>query len=84
NVYQLDSATIAANKHFKAVANKMFNETFQVTKLLNGFILAIALLSLCISLLSLSALHVSQLAVLHSLGVDASQLQKLKLLQTTL
>ncbi|MDP5035900.1 MAG: ABC transporter permease [Alishewanella sp.] len=84
NVYQLDSATIAANKHFKAVANKMFNETFQVTKLLNGFILAIALLSLCISLLSLSALHVSQLAVLHSLGVDAAQLQKLKLLQTTL
>ncbi len=84
NEYHIDSAFISANKHFKAVANRLFNDTFQVTKLLNGFILAIALASLCISLLSLSAQHSSQLAVLHSLGVDATQLQKLKLLQTTL
>lgn len=84
NEYRIDSAFISANKHFKAVANRMFNDTFKVTKLLNGFILAIALVSLCISLLSLSAQHSSQLAVLHSLGVDAAQLQRLKLLQTTL
>jgi putative ABC transport system permease protein len=84
NEYRIDSAFISANKHFKAVANKMFNDTFKVTQLLNGFILVIALVSLCISLLSLSAQHSSQLAVLHSLGVDAAQLQKLKLLQTTL
>lgn len=70
NEYHIDSAFISANKHFKAVANRLFNDTFQVTKLLNGFILAIALASLCISLLSLSAQHSSQLAVLHSLGVD--------------
>lgn len=84
NEYRIDSTSISANKHFKAVANKMFNDTFKVTQLLNGFILAIALVSLCISLLSLSAQHASQLAVLHSLGVDAAPLQKLKLLQTTL
>ncbi len=84
NEYRIDSAFISANKRFKELANRMFNDTFKVTTLLNGFILAIALVSLCISLLSLSAQHSSQLAVLHSLGVDAAQLQKLKLLQTTL
>lgn len=84
NDYQIDSNTISANQHFKQVANRLFNDTFKVTQLLNGFILAIALVSLCISLLSLSAQHASQLAVLHSLGIDALQLQKLKLLQTTL
>ena len=84
NDYQIDSNTISANQHFKQVANRLFNDTFKVTQLLNGFILAIALVSLCISLLSLSAQHASQLAVLHSLGIDARQLQKLKLLQTTL
>jgi len=84
NAYGIGSAFISANQRFKELAQRMFNDTFQVTKLLNGFILAIALVSLCISLLSLSAQHSSQLAVLHSLGVDAAQLQKLKLLQTTL
>ena len=84
NEYGIDSAFISANKRFKELAQRMFDDTFKVTKLLNGFILAIALVSLCISLLSLSAQHSSQLAVLHSLGVDAAQLQKLKLLQTTL
>lgn len=84
NEYQLDSAAITENKKIKEVANKLFNDTFQVTKVLNGFILGIALVSLCISLLSLSAQHAQQLAVLHSLGVDASQLKKLKLVQTTL
>ncbi|OHU95640.1 FtsX-like permease family protein [Pseudoalteromonas byunsanensis] len=84
NQYQIDSAYITENKRFKAIANGLFNDTFKVTKVLNGFILAIALVSLCISLLSLSAQHAKQLAVLNSLGVDASQLQKLKLVQTTL
>lgn len=83
NEYQIDSASITENQGFKDIANRLFNDTFQVTKVLNGFILAIALVSLCISLLSLSAQHAKQLAVLSSLGVDAAQLQKLKLVQTT-
>lgn len=84
NDYAIDSAYINENKRFKDIANRLFNDTFQVTKVLNGFILAIALVSLCISLLSLSAQHAQQLAVLNSLGVDAKQLQKLKLVQTSL
>ncbi|WP_105167630.1 ABC transporter permease [Pseudoalteromonas sp. T1lg23B] len=84
NTYQIDSTYITENKRFKAIANGLFNDTFKVTKVLNGFILAIALVSLCISLLSLSAQHAKQLAVLNSLGVDATQLQKLKLVQTIL
>lgn len=84
NGYQIDSAYITENQRFKEIANRLFNDTFQVTKVLNGFILAIALVSLCISLLSLSAQHAKQLAALNSLGVDAAQLQKLKLVQTTL
>jgi putative ABC transport system permease protein len=84
NDYQIDSAYITENQRFKEMANRLFNDTFQVTKVLNGFILAIALVSLCISLLSLSAQHAKQLAALNSLGVDAAQLQKLKLVQTTL
>ena len=83
NDYAVDSAYITENKRFKEIANRLFNDTFQVTKVLNGFILAIALMSLCISLLSLSAQHAKQLAVLNSLGVDAKQLQKLKLVQTS-
>lgn len=82
NSYGIDSAAISENKRFKEIANKLFNDTFKVTKVLNGFILAIALLSLCISLLSLSAQHAKQLAVLNSLGVDPTQLHKLKLIQT--
>ena len=84
NKYNIDSAFITENKRFKEIANRLFNDTFKVTKVLNGFILVIALVSLCISLLSLSAHHSKQLAVLNNLGVDASQLQKLKLVQTTL
>ncbi|WP_445946309.1 FtsX-like permease family protein [Shewanella sp.] len=84
NDYHIDSAYITENKRFKEIANGLFNDTFKVTKVLNGFILGIALVSLCISLLSLSAQHAKQLAVLNSLGVDAAQLQKLKLVQTTL
>lgn len=83
NAYQIDSANITENKRFKEIAHRLFNDTFQVTKVLNGFILAIALVSLCISLLSLSAQHGKQLSVLHSLGVNARQLQILKLVQTT-
>jgi putative ABC transport system permease protein len=81
--YGIDSSTISENKRFKEIANKLFNDTFKVTKVLNGFILAIALISLCISLLSLSAQHAKQLAVLNSLGVNSDQLLKLKLIQTT-
>lgn len=83
NSYGINSATISENKRFKEIANKLFNDTFKVTKVLNGFILAIALISLCISLLSLSAQHTKQLTVLNSLGVDPTQLHKLKLIQTT-
>lgn len=83
NDYDIDSAAISENKRFKEIANKLFNDTFKVTKVLNGFILAIALISLCISLLSLSAQHAKQLAVLNSLGVDPTELHKLKLIQTS-
>ncbi len=82
NEYQIDNTDITENKRFKEIAHQLFNDTFKVTKVLNGFILAIALVSLCISLLSLSSQHSAQLAVLNSLGVDALQLQKLKLVQT--
>lgn len=82
NNYAIDSSAISENKRFKEIANKLFSDTFKVTKVLNGFILAIALISLCISLLSLSAQHAKQLAVLNSLGVDPTQLHKLKLIQT--
>ncbi|MBV2129630.1 FtsX-like permease family protein [Arsukibacterium indicum] len=84
NDYHIDSSFITENKRFKEIANRLFNDTFKVTKVLNGFILAIALVSLCISLLSLSAQHAKQLAALNNLGVDDTQLQKLKLVQTTL
>ena len=77
NDYQIDSSYITENKRFKEIANRLFNDTFKVTKVLNGFILAIALVSLCISLLSLSAQHAKQLAALNNLGVDATQLQKI-------
>ncbi len=82
NHYQLKSSAISANKRFKKIANQLFDDTFKVTKVLNGFILAIALVSLCISLLSLSAQHGRQLAVLNSSGVDSAALIKLKLVQT--
>lgn len=82
NNYNIESTAISENKRFKDIANTLFNDTFKVTKVLNGFILAIALVSLCISLLSLSAHHSKQLAVLNSLGVDSNQLHQLKLIQT--
>ncbi len=70
------------NKRFKQFANALFDDTFVVTKALNSFILAIALLSLCTSLLSLSANQLKQLVILKNLGVSQQQLTIMKLMQT--
>lgn len=80
--FNQDSTQIMPNKVFKEYANALFDDTFVVTKALNGFILAIALLSLCTSLLSLSANQLKQLVILRNLGVTGSQLLVMKLLQT--
>lgn len=83
NDFNQDSTKIMANKVFKKFANQLFQDTFMVTKALNGFILAIAILSLCTSLLSLSSNQLKQLAILRQLGVTQTQLLSMKLLQTT-
>ncbi len=80
--FNQDSTQIMPNKVFKQYANALFDDTFVVTKALNGFILAIALLSLCTSLLSLSANQLKQLVILRNLGVTGQQLLTMKLLQT--
>ena len=82
NDFEQDSTQILENKRFKKFANALFNDTFMVTKALNGFILAIALLSLCTSLLSLSANQVKQLTILCNLGITQQQLVRMKLAQT--
>jgi putative ABC transport system permease protein len=82
NEFQQDSTKILPNKRFKEIANALFEDTFVVTKALNGFILAIALLSLCTSLLSLSVNQLKQLTILRNLGVTQQQLLFMKLLQT--
>ena len=53
-----------------------------MTKALNGFILGIALISLCTSLLSLSENQLKQLVIFKNLGVTHTQLLWLKLTQT--
>ncbi|MBA6379966.1 MULTISPECIES: ABC transporter permease [unclassified Colwellia] len=80
--FKQDSTKILANKRFKEIANALFEDTFVVTKALNSFILAIALLSLCTSLLSLSVNQLKQLTILRNLGVTQGQLLTMKLLQT--
>ncbi|PHR84859.1 MAG: ABC transporter permease [Colwellia sp.] len=82
NEFKQDSTRILPNKRFKKIANALFDDTFVVTKALNGFILAIALLSLCTSLLSLSVNQLKQLTILRNLGVTQQQLLTMKLLQT--
>lgn len=82
NEFNQDSTHILPNKRFKLIANALFDDTFVVTKALNGFILAIALLSLCTSLLSLSVNQLKQLIILRNLGVTQQQLLTMKLLQT--
>jgi len=82
NEFKQDSTLIIPNKRFKQIANALFDDTFVVTKALNGFILAIALLSLCTSLLSLSVNQLKQLTILRNLGVTQQQLLTIKLLQT--
>lgn len=82
NEFKQDSTRILPNKRFKQIANALFDDTFVVTKALNGFILAIALLSLCTSLLSLSVNQLKQLTILRNLGVTKQQLLTMKLLQT--
>lgn len=82
NEFKQDSTKILPNKRFKKIANALFDDTFIVTKALNGFILAIALLSLCTSLLSLSVNQLKQLTILRNLGVTKQQLLTMKLLQT--
>jgi len=82
NEFNQDTTLILPNKRFKQIANALFDDTFVVTKALNGFILAIALLSLCTSLLSLSVNQLKQLTILRNLGVTQQQLLTMKLLQT--
>ncbi|MCW8109893.1 ABC transporter permease [Alteromonas ponticola] len=84
NEFAQDSTQIYPNQRFKRYASELFNDTFFVTKILNGFIFAIALLSLCTSLLSLSENQLKQLSILHELGVTRTQLCVIKLMQTTL
>ena len=79
-----DTTAVLPNKRFKQYANKLFDDTFVVTKALNGFILAIALVSLATSLLSISANQIKQLTILRNLGVNQRQLLTIKLTQTTL
>ncbi|BBN82228.1 ABC transporter permease [Pseudoalteromonas sp. A25] len=83
NELSIDSTLITPNRKFKQLAKSLFDDTFVVTKALNGFILAIALLSLCTSLLSLSAQQLKQLIILQNLGVTQRQILIMKLLQTT-
>ncbi len=82
NEFEQDSTRIYPNQRFKRYASELFNDTFTVTKILNSFILAIAIISLCISLLSLSAGQMKQLTILHNLGVTRHQLLIMKLVQT--
>ena len=82
NQFQQDSYNILPNKRFKQHAKTLFDDTFVVTKALNSFILAIALLSLCTSLLSLSSNQLKQLTILKNLGVNQQQLLLMKLIQT--
>ncbi|CAH9067964.1 hypothetical protein PSECIP111951_03954 [Pseudoalteromonas holothuriae] len=82
NELHIDSTQITPNQRFKSIAKSLFDDTFVVTKALNGFILAIALASLCTSLLSLSAQQLKQLVVLRNLGVTRQQMLVMKLLQT--
>ncbi|MCW8091096.1 ABC transporter permease [Alteromonas sp. ASW11-130] len=84
NTFEQDSTQIYVNQRFKRYASELFNDTFVVTKILNGFILAIALISLCTSLLSLSTDQLEQLSILHKLGVTQTQLWIMKLSQTAL
>ncbi|WP_448556679.1 FtsX-like permease family protein [Thalassotalea montiporae] len=84
NEFNQDSSKILPNKRFKQFANALFEDTFVVTKALNAFILAIALLSLCTSLLSLGANQRKQLVILNHLGVTQRQLLIMKLLQTSI
>ncbi|NMH59882.1 ABC transporter permease [Alteromonas sp. MYP5] len=84
NEFKQDSTQIYPNERFKRYASILFNDTFVVTRLLNGFILAVALASLGTSLLSLSAGQLKQLSILHNLGVSRRQLLVMKLTQTTL
>lgn len=80
--YRQNSEQIMPNQIFKDYANQLFDDTFVVTKALNGFILAIALISLFTSLLSLSENQLKQLVILKNLGVTQTQLLWLKLTQT--
>ncbi len=82
NEFEQDSTRIYPNQRFKRYASELFNDTFMVTELLNSFILGVAILSLCISLLSMSAGQIKQLSILHNLGVTRQQLLMMKLIQT--
>ncbi|MDP2559635.1 ABC transporter permease [Psychrobium sp. 1_MG-2023] len=84
NEFKQDSTKVLPNKRFKRYANALFNDTFMVTKALNGFMLGIALLSLCTSLLSLSNNQLKQLTILRHLGVTQRQLLVMKLSQTAI
>lgn len=80
----LPSEQIVENARFKQLAKKLFADTFSVTQALNGFIIAIALVGIWVSFLTLSANQLQQLALLSALGVTQRALLLGKLLQTGL
>ncbi len=80
----LPSEQIVENARFKQLAKKLFADTFSVTQALNGFIIAIALVGIWVSFLTLSANQLQQLALLSALGITQSALLLGKLLQTGL
>ncbi len=80
----LPTEQIVENARFKQLANKLFEKTFAVTHVLNGFIIFIALVGIWVSFLSLSEQQLSQLALLQTLGITRASLLGAKLVQSGL
>ncbi|MBX2858284.1 MAG: hypothetical protein KTR17_06450, partial [Cellvibrionaceae bacterium] len=65
---------IVQNASFKRSAKKLFSSTFAVTDVLNTLIVAIALIAIWVSFLSLNQQQKNQFAVVQALGVSPGQL----------
>ncbi|MFN4172393.1 MAG: FtsX-like permease family protein, partial [Pseudorhodobacter sp.] len=84
DVHGLPSAAITDQAAAKAVALAVFERTFAVTGALNLLTLAVAGFAMLMSLLTLAALRLPQLAPVWALGLTQRRLAALELLRSVL
>lgn len=79
--FNLTANEILQNKQLKAIANKLFSDTFAVTQAINSLMIIIALISIIVNVITMGKHQINRYFLLQALGVSLPQLWIIKMIQ---